>query len=70
MSMDLNEIPSEDAKQMKLSCDRIQWGSAVQRFSILGRLWLVAVEAKAPCGNCNNNNNNNNNNKVIVILKK
>jgi hypothetical protein len=33
----------------------------------------MAVEARAPCGDCNNNNNNNNNtnnnnNKVIVIL--
>jgi hypothetical protein len=27
----------------------------------------MAVEARAPCGNCNNNNNNNNNNKVILI---
>jgi hypothetical protein len=36
--------------------------SAVQRFYILGRIWLMAVEARAPCGDCNNNNNNNNNN--------
>jgi hypothetical protein len=33
----------------------------------------MAVEARAPCGDCsnnknNNNNNNNNNNKVILIL--
>jgi hypothetical protein len=31
----------------------------------------MAVEARAPCGNCNNNNNNNNNhnnNKVILIV--
>jgi hypothetical protein len=31
----------------------------------------MAVEARAPCGNCNNNNNNkkkkNNNNKVILL---
>jgi hypothetical protein len=33
----------------------------------------MAVEARAPCGDCNtttttnNNNNNNNNNKVILI---
>jgi hypothetical protein len=32
----------------------------------------MAVEARAPCGECNNNNNNNNNNngndnKVILI---
>jgi hypothetical protein len=26
----------------------------------------MAVEARAPCGDCNNNNNNNNN-KVILI---
>jgi hypothetical protein len=29
----------------------------------------MAVEARAPCGDCNNNNNdNNNNNKVILIV--
>jgi hypothetical protein len=27
----------------------------------------MAVEARAPCGDCNNNNNNNNNNKVILM---
>jgi hypothetical protein len=27
----------------------------------------MAVEARAPCGDCNNNKNNNNNNKVILI---
>jgi hypothetical protein len=27
----------------------------------------MAVEARAPCGDCNNNNYNNNNNKVILI---
>jgi hypothetical protein len=27
----------------------------------------MAVEARAPCGDCNNNNNNNNN-KVILIV--
>jgi hypothetical protein len=27
----------------------------------------MAVEARAPCGDCNNNNNNNNNNEVILI---
>jgi hypothetical protein len=26
----------------------------------------MAVEARAPCGDCNNNNNNNNNNIVII----
>jgi hypothetical protein len=36
--------------------------SAVQRFYILGRIWLMAVEARAPCGDCNNNN------KVILII--
>jgi hypothetical protein len=30
----------------------------------------MAMEARAPCGDCNNNNNNNNNNKIIVILIK
>jgi hypothetical protein len=29
----------------------------------------MAVEARAPCGDCNNNNNNNNNsNKVMLIV--
>jgi hypothetical protein len=28
----------------------------------------MAVEAWAPCGECNNNNNNNNNDKVILIV--
>jgi hypothetical protein len=28
----------------------------------------MAVEERAPCGDCNNNNNNNNNNKVILIV--
>jgi hypothetical protein len=28
----------------------------------------MAVEARAPCSDCNNNNNNNNNNKVILIV--
>jgi hypothetical protein len=28
----------------------------------------MAVEARAPCGDCSNNNNNNNNNKVILIV--
>jgi hypothetical protein len=39
--------------------------SAVQRFytHTLGRIWLMAVEAWAPCGDCNNNNNN----KVMLI---
>jgi hypothetical protein len=27
----------------------------------------MAVEARAPCGDCNNNNNDNNNNKFILI---
>jgi hypothetical protein len=27
----------------------------------------MAVEARAPCGDCNNNNNNNNNNKFILL---
>jgi hypothetical protein len=32
----------------------------------------MAVEARAPCSDCNNNNNNNNNNKetLVVILIK
>jgi hypothetical protein len=37
---------------------------AVQRFYILGRICLMAVEARAQCGDCNNNNNNN---KAILI---
>jgi signal recognition particle receptor subunit beta len=28
----------------------------------------MAVEARAPCGDCNNNNNNNNNNKVTKVI--
>jgi hypothetical protein len=28
----------------------------------------MAVEARAPCGDCNNNYNNNNNNKVIIKI--
>jgi hypothetical protein len=27
----------------------------------------MAVEARAPCGDCNNNNNNNNNNNKVII---
>jgi hypothetical protein len=27
----------------------------------------MAVEVRAPCGDCNNNKNNSNNNKVILI---
>jgi hypothetical protein len=46
------------------------------RTSVLSNLFLyigahlTAVEAWAPCGDCNNsnNNNNNNNNKVILIV--
>jgi hypothetical protein len=30
----------------------------------------MAVEAQAPCGDCNNNNNNNNEVILIVILIK
>jgi hypothetical protein len=30
----------------------------------------MAVEARAPCGDCNNNNNNNNKIILIVILIK
>jgi hypothetical protein len=30
----------------------------------------MAVEARAPCGDCNNNNNNNNKVILIVILIK
>jgi hypothetical protein len=29
----------------------------------------MAVEARAPCGDCNNNNNNNNNNKNVILIK-
>jgi hypothetical protein len=28
----------------------------------------MAVEARAPCGDCNNNNNNNNNKVIIIII--
>jgi hypothetical protein len=29
----------------------------------------MAVEARAPCGDCNNNNNNNNNNNKVILIK-
>jgi hypothetical protein len=29
----------------------------------------MAVEARAPCGDCNNNNNNNNNNNTVILIK-
>jgi hypothetical protein len=29
----------------------------------------MAVEARAPCGDCNNNNNNNNNNNKLILIK-
>jgi hypothetical protein len=44
--------------------DWMGYSSAVQRFYILGHMWLMAVEARAPCGDCNKNNNN----KVILIV--
>jgi hypothetical protein len=28
----------------------------------------MAVEARAPCGDCNNNNNNNNNKVILIII--
>jgi hypothetical protein len=28
----------------------------------------MAVEARAPCGDCNNNNNNNNNEVILIII--
>jgi hypothetical protein len=28
----------------------------------------MAVEAWAPCGDCNNNNNNNNNNNKVILI--
>jgi hypothetical protein len=28
----------------------------------------MAVEARAPCGDCNNNNNNNNNEVILMII--
>jgi hypothetical protein len=28
----------------------------------------MAVEARAPCGDCNNNNNNNNNNSKVILI--
>jgi hypothetical protein len=29
----------------------------------------MAVEARAPCGDCNNNNNNNNNNNKAILIE-
>jgi hypothetical protein len=29
----------------------------------------MAVEERAPCGDCNNNNNNNNNNNKVILIK-
>jgi hypothetical protein len=29
----------------------------------------MAVDARAPCGDCNNNNNNNNNNNKVILIK-
>jgi hypothetical protein len=28
----------------------------------------MAVEARAPCGDCNNNNNNNNNEVILIKI--
>jgi hypothetical protein len=28
----------------------------------------MAVEARAPCGDCNNNNNNNNNSNDVILI--
>jgi hypothetical protein len=28
----------------------------------------MAVEARAPCGDCNNNNNNNNNKAILIVI--
>jgi hypothetical protein len=28
----------------------------------------MAVEARAPCGDCNNNNNNNNNKVILIVI--
>jgi hypothetical protein len=28
----------------------------------------MAVEARAPCGDCNNNNNNNNNTVILIKI--
>jgi hypothetical protein len=42
--------------------------SAVQRFYILRCIWLMVVEARAPCGDCNNNNNNNNNKVILIVI--
>jgi hypothetical protein len=44
--------------------------SAVQRFYILGRIWLTAVKARAPRGDCNSNNNNNNKNNIKSNINK
>jgi hypothetical protein len=29
----------------------------------------MAVEARAPCGDCNNNNDNNNSNNKVILIK-
>jgi hypothetical protein len=29
----------------------------------------MAVEARAPCGDCDDNNNNNNNNNKVILIK-
>jgi hypothetical protein len=29
---------------------------------------MMAVEARAPCGDCNNNNNNNNNKVILIVI--
>jgi hypothetical protein len=28
----------------------------------------MAVEARAPCGDCNNNNNNNNKKAILIVI--
>jgi hypothetical protein len=28
----------------------------------------MAVEARAPCGDCNDNNNNNNNEVILIVI--
>jgi hypothetical protein len=42
--------------------------SAVQRFYVLGRIWLMAVEARAPCGDCNDSNINNSNKVILIVI--
>jgi hypothetical protein len=63
----LNEVHQGLHNMYRTNTCRMIKTRAVQRFYILGRIWLMAVEARAPCGDCNNNNNKV---KLIVLLIK